>query len=161
MFGWLNFHSPGWREEPSAGCGREVLGTDWALVEASELGEDTEPMGLLGELVDTLISAVLVVAVMGRWGIRNVTGAACSRGLSVGGEIFPFSNTECSVEKDSYQGKLSQYQILRSCTPEAKRKYFYNVALYYIIGIHEILIININKSVFTLISGTNINWYQR
>ncbi len=42
------------------------------------------------------MSAVLVVAVMGRWGMRMVTGAECSCGKSLGGEIFPSANDECS-----------------------------------------------------------------
>lgn len=54
-----------------------VLAADWPVREASETGEDGEPVGLLGES-GLLISAILVVAVMGRCGIRMATGAVCS-----------------------------------------------------------------------------------
>lgn len=43
--------------------------------DSSDTGEGGEPAGLLGE-PGLLISATLVVAVMGRWGVA--TGAACS-----------------------------------------------------------------------------------
>lgn len=58
--------------------------------------EGREPLGLLGESGELFMSAVLVVAVMGRWGIRMATGAMCSCGKSLGGEILPWTNTECS-----------------------------------------------------------------
>lgn len=74
-----------------------VLAVDWLGGGASETGEDQEPVGLLVESGEPLISAVLVVAVMGRWGIRMATGAVCSSGKLLGGEIFPCTNTECSV----------------------------------------------------------------
>lgn len=70
---------------------------DWLGGEASDSGGVSEPTGLLGEPGEPLISAVLVVAVMGRWGIRMATtGTVCSCGRSLGGEIFPCTNTECS-----------------------------------------------------------------
>lgn len=72
-----------------------------AEMPAGEASEETgEVRGLSGldeEMGELLISAVLVVAVMGRWGILMVTmGAVCSCGVSVGGEIFPCTNTDCS-----------------------------------------------------------------
>lgn len=73
-----------------------VLAFDWLGGGASGTGEDREPLGLLVESGESLISAVLVVAVMGWWGIRMATGAVCSCGKSLGGEIFPCTNTECS-----------------------------------------------------------------
>ena len=58
-------------------------------------GETKEPVGLLGE--SGLISAVLVVAVIGRCGIRIAIGAVCSCGMmTFGGEIFPCTNVEFS-----------------------------------------------------------------
>lgn len=81
-----------------------MLAADWPVGEASEIGEDREPTGLLGES-GPLISAVLVVAVMGRWGILMVTGAVCSCGKSLGGEVFPCTNTECS-------GWMKRFQMI-------------------------------------------------
>lgn len=71
---------------------------DWAGGEASETGADPGPKAQPGESAEPLISAVLVVAVMGRWGIRVATGALRSCGKSSGGEIFP--NTTCSSRTD-------------------------------------------------------------
>lgn len=51
-----------------------VIAADWLVDEASDARKDGEPAGLLGEL-GLLISAILVVAVMGRCGMA--TGAAC------------------------------------------------------------------------------------
>lgn len=48
---------------------------DWLMGDSSVTGEDGEPAGLLGE-PGLLISATLVVAVMGRWGVA--TGTAWS-----------------------------------------------------------------------------------
>lgn len=73
-----------------------MLLADWSGDGASGTGDDPDPNGLLGESGEPLNSAVLVVAVMGRWGIRMATGAVCSCGKSLGGEIFPCTNTECS-----------------------------------------------------------------
>lgn len=70
---------------------------NWREGEASDAGEDGEPTGLLGAPGEPFSSAVLVVAVMGRWGMRMATGAVRSCGNSLGGEIFPWTNTECSV----------------------------------------------------------------
>lgn len=69
-------------------------------------------MGLLGEL-GLLISAVLVVAVMGRCGIRMATGAECSCGKSLGGEIFPCTNVECSgwIKRFDVKDKTTMYQF--------------------------------------------------
>lgn len=72
-----------------------MLAADWPGGEASDAGGDWEPVGLLGES-GFLISAILVVAVMGRWGIRMATGAVCSCGKSWGGEIFPCNDIEFS-----------------------------------------------------------------
>lgn len=73
-----------------------VLAADWPVFETSETGEEREPTGLLGDS-GPFISAVLVVAVMGRWGILLATWAVCSWGKSWGGEILPCTNSECSV----------------------------------------------------------------
>ena len=74
-----------------------MLGVDRLEGGSSEIGDGWEPVGLLAESGEPLISAVFVVAVMGRWGIRMATGAVCSCGKSMGGEIFPCTNTECSA----------------------------------------------------------------
>lgn len=68
---------------------------DWLVGEASETGGGEEPAGLLGES-GPLISAIFVVAVMGRCGILMATGAVCWWGKSLGGEIFPCTSAECS-----------------------------------------------------------------
>lgn len=74
-----------------------MLEAGWPPGEASEEAREVRGLaGLLGTMGELLISAVLVVAVMGRWGIRMVTMGACSCGESVGGEIFPCTSTECS-----------------------------------------------------------------
>ena len=54
-----------------------VLAANWPVGEVPATGEVGEPAGLLGEF-GLLISAVLVVAVMGRCCIRMATGAECS-----------------------------------------------------------------------------------
>lgn len=75
-----------------------VPASDWSAGEASEMGDGGDPAGLPGES-GLLISAILVVAVMGRCGIRMATGAVCSWGKSLGGEIFPWASAECSAGK--------------------------------------------------------------
>lgn len=65
-----------------------MLAADWP-----EIGEEQEPTGLLGESGP---SAILVVAVMGRCGIRMATGAVCSCGKSLSRDIVPCTNPECS-----------------------------------------------------------------
>lgn len=60
------------------------------------MGEGGDPAGLTGES-GLLISANLVVAVMGRCGIRMATGAVCLWGRSLGGEILPWADAECSA----------------------------------------------------------------
>lgn len=70
-----------------------VPGADWPRVDSSDTREGGEPAGLPGD-PGLLISANLVVAVMGRWGVA--TGAACTCRRSEGGEIFPCTNTDCS-----------------------------------------------------------------
>ena len=72
-----------------------MLAADWPVGESSETGEEREAEGLLGES-GPFISAVLVVAVMGRWGILMATGAMCSCGKLFGGETFPCSNSNGS-----------------------------------------------------------------
>lgn len=69
-------------EQAPAGTGSSVdwwrclvPAADWLPGDSSHTGEGGEPAGLLGE-AGPFISATLVVAVMGRWGVA--TGAARS-----------------------------------------------------------------------------------
>lgn len=73
-----------------------MLAVDWLGGKASETGGKLEEVGLLGDSGQVLSSAVLVVAVMGKWAIRMATGAVCSCGKSLGGDIFPGTGKECS-----------------------------------------------------------------
>lgn len=92
-----------------------MIAADWPVGEASLTGEEREPTGLLGEL-GFLSSAVLVVAVMGRCGIRIAMGAVCSCGKSLGGEIFPCTNVECSgwIKRFNVNDKTTMYQFFFS-----------------------------------------------
>lgn len=69
------YHSPAGAGSP-VGWGLCLApAADWLRGDSSDAGEGGEPAGLPGE-PGLLISATLVVAVMGRWGVA--TGAACS-----------------------------------------------------------------------------------
>lgn len=88
-------HSPGWTGGSSIGWLWLVLAADWPAADAWPGGGEREPTGLLGES-GHLVSAVLVVAVTGRWGILVATGAVCWCGKSLGEEIFPSITSECT-----------------------------------------------------------------
>lgn len=100
--------SPGWTGHSSIGWVWLVLAADWPAAEASETGEEREPAGLPGES-GPFTSAVLVVAVMGRWGILMATGAVCSWGKSLGGgDVFPWTDSECSASAVTRQNDQTE-----------------------------------------------------